>query len=323
MGKSKISVIIPVYNLEDYISNCIESIINQDYENLEIIIVDDGSSDKSWDKISEYQQLDHRIIAIKQENGGAGKARNTALQRVTGDLVTFVDGDDMLSKETLKNLSVLFEDQELEWVEFPVIRVKENGEAQLTPIDYSCFCPQEEIFFYKKDFIELVQNKKLSELSCACIYTKSNCYISLNDYYEDSFYFTDIIVRTNKGGISTRGKYLYVERPGSSQLSGLNKRRLISKVKCEMDRLNKFSLVFPQYSDFYTQMASKLYYFVKIQTAKKVEGADEVFQKIKKDLNYPLQKKFGMELKYYVYKYIGYENIKYIYNLMNKINMII
>ncbi|WP_273389153.1 glycosyltransferase family A protein [Barnesiella viscericola] len=322
MNALKITIIIPVYNLEDYISNCIESIINQDYENLEIIIVDDGSTDGSWDKILRYQQIDNRIIAIQQKNGGAGKARNTALQRVTGDLVTFVDGDDMLSKETLRDLCIWFEkDKELDWLEFSVIRVMKNGERQSNPIDYSCFTPQKDTTFYKKDFIELIQNKKLSELCCACLYRWSsiwNIRFPENEYYEDSFYFTDIIVQTNKGGVSTQGKYLYVERPGSSQLSELNKKRLLSKVKCGIERLNKFSLIFPQYLDYYTQMASDLYYFVKIQAAKKIEGADEIFQKIRKKLDYPLRKNWVMDLKYYVYKYIGYDNIKHIYNLVNK-----
>ena len=98
----------------------------------------------------------------------------------------------------------------------------------------------------------------------------------------------------------------------------MNKKRLISKVKCEVNRLNKFSLVFPQYIDFYIQMASGLYYFVKIQTAKKVEGAAEIFQNLKNDLNYPLRKRLDMELKYYIYKYLGYNNVKKLYHLLMK-----
>ena len=313
----KVSVIIPVYNLEDYISDCIESIINQEYRNLEIIIVDDGSTDGSWNKILGYQQIDNRIIAIQQENGGAGKARNTALQRVTGDLVTFVDGDDMLSKETLRDLCIWFEkDRELDWVEFAVTRVMKNGDIQSNPIDYSCFSPQENMIFYKKDFIELIQNKRLSELCCACLYRWSsirNIRFPENEYYEDSFYFTDIIVQTNKGAISKQGEYLYVERLGSSQLSGLNRKRLMSKVKCETDRLRKFNTAFPKYVDFYVRRATALYYFIKIQEAKGVEGAYEIFQDLKEELNYPIKKKLWVELKYYIYKHIGYRKIKALY----------
>lgn len=314
MDRYKISVIIPVYNLEDYISDCIESIINQEYKNLEIIIVDDGSTDGSWNKILKYQQIDNRIIAIQQENGGAGKARNTALQRVTGELVTFVDGDDMLSKETLRDLCVWFEkDRELDWVEFSVTRVMKNGDIQSNPIDYSCFSPQENMTFYKKEFIDLIQNKRLSELCCACLYKWSsiqNIRFPENDYYEDSFYFTDIIVQTNKGAVSKQGRYLYVERPGSSQLSGLNKKRLMSKVKCVKDRLNKFCITFPQYEKFYILIETSLYYFVKIQVAKGMEGANEIFQDLKQNLDFPIKKKLWLELKYYIYKCIGYSNIK-------------
>ena len=321
MGK-KVSVIIPVYNLEEYISDCIESIINQEYKNLEIIIVDDGSTDGSWNKILKYQQRDNRIIAIQQKNGGAGKARNTALQRVTGDLVTFVDGDDMLSKETLGNLCVWFEkDRELDWVEFPVIRVMKNGDIQSTPIDFSCFSPQENKTFQKKDFIGMIQNKRLSELCCACLYRWSsirNIRFPENEYYEDSFYFTDVIVQTNKGAISKQGKYLYVERPGSSQLSALSKKRLISKVKCEKDRLSKFSIAYPQYIDFYARRTTSLYYWVKIQDAKGIEGANDIFKDLKKNLDYTIQLNLRLELKYYIYKYIGYSRIKRVITLFLK-----
>lgn len=314
MSNFKVSVIIPVYNLEEYISDCIESIIKQEYKNLEIIIVDDGSTDGSWNKILKYQQIDNRIIAIQQENGGAGKARNTALQRVTGDLVTFVDGDDMLSKETLGNLCVWFEkDRELDWVEFPVIRVMKNGDIQSNPIDYSCFSPHENMTFYKKDFIELIQSKRLSELCCACLYRWSsirNIWFPENEYYEDSFYFTDVIVQTNRGAISKQGKYLYVERPGSSQLSALSKKRLISRVKCEKDRLRKFSIAYPKYIDLYNRKATSLYYWVKIQEAKGIEGASEIFKDLKQNLDYAIKLNLRLELKYYIYKYVGYSRIK-------------
>ena len=166
----KISIIIPVYNLGDYISRCLDSIINQKYKNIEIIVVDDGSTDNSWEIILKYQQVDSRIIAIKQKNGGAGKARNIALQNVSGDLITFVDGDDMLSCETLQELYALFRDAELDWVEFPVVRVSIENKKLSNPIDYACFSPQENLVCDTTDFISLLQQKKLSELCCACIY---------------------------------------------------------------------------------------------------------------------------------------------------------
>lgn len=94
-----ISVIVPVYNVEKYIERTIKSIQNQDYENLEIIIVDDGSSDTSPRIINQLAQNDKRIKVIHKENGGVSSARNRGLEIVEGEYVTFVDGDDWIDKE--------------------------------------------------------------------------------------------------------------------------------------------------------------------------------------------------------------------------------
>ena len=90
----KITVIVPVYNVENYLNKCLDSLINQTYKNLEIIVINDGSTDNSGEICQEYAQKDNRIIYIEQENGGLSDARNTGLERMTGSYVTFVDSDD-------------------------------------------------------------------------------------------------------------------------------------------------------------------------------------------------------------------------------------
>ena len=93
----KVSVIVPVYNVERYLSNCIDSILLQTYKNLEIILVDDGSTDNSPCICDEYAKKDGRIKVIHKQNGGVSSARNTGLDVMTGDYVTFVDGDDLIN----------------------------------------------------------------------------------------------------------------------------------------------------------------------------------------------------------------------------------
>ena len=95
MGK-KISVIVATYNLENYIEKCLESLVNQTYKNIEIIIVDDGSIDNTYVKIANYKKKYENIIYIKKENGGLSSARNLGLEYATGEYITFVDGDDYL-----------------------------------------------------------------------------------------------------------------------------------------------------------------------------------------------------------------------------------
>lgn len=91
-----ISVIIPVYNMEKYLRRCLDSVLAQDYTNLEILVVDDGSTDGSWAICQEYARKDARITVIHQENGGLSAARNTGLDRATGAYIAFVDSDDYI-----------------------------------------------------------------------------------------------------------------------------------------------------------------------------------------------------------------------------------
>ena len=92
----KISVIVPVYNVEKYLDRCVESIVNQTYKNLEIILVDDGSSDNCPQLCDEWTQRDERIKAVHKQNGGLADARNAGLEIAAGDYVGFIDADDYI-----------------------------------------------------------------------------------------------------------------------------------------------------------------------------------------------------------------------------------
>ena len=94
----KISVIIPVYNVEDYIRQSIDSVLNQTYKNLEIILVDDGSKDNSGKICDEYKNVDERIKVIHKINSGVSSARNVGIDIATGKYIMFLDSDDFLEK---------------------------------------------------------------------------------------------------------------------------------------------------------------------------------------------------------------------------------
>lgn len=102
-----VSVIVPVYNVEKYLSECIESIIEQDYSNLEIIIVDDGTPDNSGKIADDYAKKDGRINVIHKTNGGVASARNVGMDAATGEFVLFVDSDDWISKDHVSHLMYL------------------------------------------------------------------------------------------------------------------------------------------------------------------------------------------------------------------------
>ena len=104
MKQPLISVIIPVYGVEKYIAQCLDSIINQTYKNLEIILVDDGSPDACPKLCDEYSKIDKRIKVIHKKNGGLSDARNVGIDICKGNYITFVDSDDWIEKDMIEQL---------------------------------------------------------------------------------------------------------------------------------------------------------------------------------------------------------------------------
>jgi len=101
---SKVSIIIPVYDTEKYLAECLDSVLRQSHRALEIIIINDGSPDNSKQIINEYAKKDKRIIAINQKNTGVSKARNRGIAMASGEYVVFVDSDDVIHEDFIKNL---------------------------------------------------------------------------------------------------------------------------------------------------------------------------------------------------------------------------
>lgn len=126
MENFKISVIIPIYNTEKYLGKCLDSIINQTYLNLEIILIDDGSKDESFKICSLYQNKDKRIKVITQENQGASYVRKRGVEISTGDYIMFVDSDDWLEKNAITKCVEAVKIYDVECVMFSYIKEYEN-----------------------------------------------------------------------------------------------------------------------------------------------------------------------------------------------------
>ena len=102
---AKVSIIVPVYNVASYLSKCLDSCINQTLYDIEIICVDDGSTDNSGELLDEYKAVDSRIQVIHKENGGLSSARNYGLDHANGDYIAFVDADDWIEENTFERLT--------------------------------------------------------------------------------------------------------------------------------------------------------------------------------------------------------------------------
>ena len=126
MSKKLISVIVPVYNSEKYVNRCIDSILNQTYENLEVILIDDGSSDGSLKICESWAEKDNRIKILKQKNSGVSSARNLGIENASGDYVAFVDNDDWLRPEMYETMLSLAEKEKSDVTVCKFINVDEK-----------------------------------------------------------------------------------------------------------------------------------------------------------------------------------------------------
>ena len=104
MLQAKVSIIVPVYNVEKYIEKCVNSICQQDYENLQVILIDDGSKDNSGRICDKFSEIDSRIVVLHQNNSGVSVARNNGLDVAEGKYIGFVDSDDYLEKDYISTL---------------------------------------------------------------------------------------------------------------------------------------------------------------------------------------------------------------------------
>ena len=110
----KLSVIIPVYNVENYLRECLDSITSQTVKDIEIICIDDGSTDNSPKILKEYQKKDSRIKIITKENGGQASARNLGIKKAQGEYIAFIDSDDFIESEMLEKLYTKAKDNNLD-----------------------------------------------------------------------------------------------------------------------------------------------------------------------------------------------------------------
>lgn len=127
MSNGLVTIVLPIYNVEKYLNRCINSIVNQTYKNLEIILVDDGSPDKCPEMCDEWEKKDTRIKVIHKQNEGLGMARNTGIENATGDYICFFDSDDYLELTAIEKLYKLAEKTDPDIVTYGYSKVNDSG----------------------------------------------------------------------------------------------------------------------------------------------------------------------------------------------------
>ena len=211
-GNELISVIVPVYNVEQYLEKCVNSIINQTYKNLEIILVDDGATDSSGNMCDELAKSDNRIKVYHKENGGLSDARNYGVERATGDYIGFVDSDDYIDYEMYEKLYEAIKKENVDVTECS-LRVIYPGKIELfTDEKYYKVLGKteylEEYLTIKKVFGSVWTKLIKSDVAKKLVFPKGKL-------YEDTYYAYDLINIANTFVLIDSPSYNYLMRENS------------------------------------------------------------------------------------------------------------
>lgn len=225
MDMPLVSVIVPVYNVEKYIKECIDSICRQTYRNLEIILVDDGSPDRCGDICDSYADTDNRIRVIHKDNQGLSEARNSALDIMKGKYVVFVDSDDYIADNHIERLYEMINNTGSEISVTSCVCFPEDGNAVAEGFNEKVFCTDNlkavERMFYQKDFDHNAWSKMyLSSLFGNIRYPKGLIYEDMPTTYR-------LFLKAGKVAFSNYRSYFYRQRKGSIENSGMS----IEKIK--------------------------------------------------------------------------------------------
>ena len=221
----KISVVVPVYNVENYLDKCIESLVNQTYKNIEIILVNDGSTDNSGQKCLEWAQKHDNIMCLEKKNGGLSDARNYAFKYCTGKYITFVDSDDYVDAD---------------YVELLYKNLKDT-DSDISCVNYICF--YEDGIFEKKSIrssenkvynninaiIETLYQDKISNAAWAKLYKIElfkDIRFPFGKLCEDLGTTYKLFYKCNKICATEVHKYNYLQRNNSIMRSKFNVKKM-------------------------------------------------------------------------------------------------
>lgn len=315
MKEKMISVIIPAYNVEEYVGECLESIINQSYKNIEVLVVNDGSKDNTLDVINLVAAKDNRIKAINQENQGVSAARNNAIDLAQGEYLAFFDADDWLPERALE---ILINECEETGAQIAVSNMKKikNGKniGKLKEIKkvYTKVDALEELF--KEEYLNCsVWNKLYSRKVIA----NEKFDIELK-VAEDFDFLYRVLKNADKIAVNTNEVvYHYFVRESSAMQGGFNSKfekeiplceKIIEEVKNEHPEILDSAI--RRYQRAIVSCLSKC-----LKETGDTKEVEYLYDKLKK---YPLKLKGYNKIRVYLLRYFK-PGLKFIYKLYSKI----
>lgn len=250
MEQPLISVIVPIYKVEAYLERCVESIRNQTYRNLEIILVDDGSPDRCGEMCDAFAKEDPRIRVFHKENGGQSSARNLGLDNMTGEYVGFVDSDDWIEPDMYYHLYELMEQYQAQITCCGTQKNFSNGKVSYFNPKY----PKETdicVFDRKGALSELFSNAKITYSPCDKLYHR-DVFIGLRmtegKIYEDMEILPKWVERATVVVYDPIPKYHYIMTETSTVRGTYNLRRM-REVDVALERAEDYKIRYPELYD--------------------------------------------------------------------------
>ncbi len=221
---SKVSIIVPVYNVEKYLDKCVESLVNQTYKDIEIILVDDGSPDNCGKMCDEWAKKDERVIVYHKENGGLSDARNYGIDRCTGEYIAFADSDDYVAENYIEFMyNLLSENESCKVSACDICSVRNGVESPYSDFEGS-------IVFSRRDAFERVLYHDLIDVSAYAKLYKREVFDDIRypvgRIYEDTYIFGDILNKTDFIVFGGEALYYYVQRDDSIVSGAFTEKRL-------------------------------------------------------------------------------------------------
>lgn len=314
-----ISIIVPCYKVEKYLSKCIESVIAQTYQNLEIILVDDGSPDNCGKICDEYADKDSRIKVIHKPNGGLSDARNVALDVAKGDYITFIDSDDTVSADHVETLYRLVEKYQCklsvgQWQMYkegtPLI-VKQSKKKEIL---YNS--PKEAVtaMYYQEEF---------DNAACVKLYHRSifdGIRFPKGLVFEDDYTVYRLLFKSDKVAYSNHITYHYLLRADSIEGVAFSNKKMNSALavfkSMEEEHFDLISQVLPAYRSRYLSFCMHL--IMKAPTD--FEKIDELWKRVKKYRRYVIldsraRKKARIAA---ILSYFGIKPLKIVFRLVDQ-----
>lgn len=243
---SDISVIVPIYNVEKYLREALTSIVNQTKKELEIILVNDGSTDNSYEIAKEFEKKDPRIILLNKKNGGLSSARNAGLRVASSKYVYFFDSDDVLDSETLSNCYDFSEKFTLDVLLFDAERLLDlsmKKELKLPTYDRSELLVEKEVYKGEELLKKMVKNKIYIASACLQFIKREHLKSNMIEFYEgiiheDELFTPQVLANANRCSY-LKNKFFKRRIRENSIMSNLDDKRSIEGYRTTVEELIK------------------------------------------------------------------------------------